>query len=73
MSSANTGRPWRDFKMPGNLSLYRVTPGTGVEVSTSESTAVEAISIALRRGEKPNSAAKVKRLIEEHKRLQTSP
>ena len=73
MSSANAGRPWRNFKMPENVSLYRVTPDTGVEVPTLESTAVEAISIALRRGEKPNSAEMVESLIEEHKLLQTSP
>jgi len=73
MSSANAGRPWRDFKMPENVGLYRVTPDTGVEMATPESTAVEPISVALRRGEKTNSAAKVKSRIEAHKLLRTSP
>jgi penicillin-binding protein 1A len=59
MKEANAGRPRRDFVIPDEVEILRVDPITGLEASEHDSLAVEPLEVALRRGERPNSAAEV--------------
>ena len=57
MGRVNAGRPWRDFATTETLAMHRIDPHTGTERQAPDSTGIEALSVVLRQGEKPNSTS----------------
>ncbi len=54
MIAVNEGRPEKDFDVPEDVKIYSVDPRTGKVRSTPNKDRVQPLSVALRRGERPN-------------------
>ena len=54
MIAINEGRPEKDFDVPEAVMIYSVDPLTGEVSSKPNEDGVEPLSVALRRGERPN-------------------
>ena len=54
MIAINEGRPEKDFDVPEAVMIYSVDPLTGEVSSKPNKDGVEPLSVALRRGERPN-------------------
>jgi len=54
MIAINEGRPEKDFDVPEGVMIYDVDPLTGKESSKPNEDGVQPVSVALRRGERPN-------------------
>ena len=54
MIAVNEGRPEKDFDVPEEVNIYSVDPRTGKVRSKPNKDGVQPLSVALRRGERPN-------------------
>ena len=54
MIAINEGRPEKDFDVPGDVMIHSVDPRTGEVSSEPNEDGVQPVSVALRRGERPN-------------------
>ena len=54
MIAVNEGLPEKDFDVPEDVQIYDVDSRTGQERSEPNEGGVQPLSVALRRGERPN-------------------
>ncbi len=54
MIAVNEGRPEKDFDVPEDVTIYDVDPSTGAVSTKPNKDGAQPLSVALRRGERPN-------------------